>query len=60
MQTTERLTRDEDAALRRLHFFELFGASLAPAYKELKISLLERDLRHTIREPFEIGVLQAA
>jgi hypothetical protein len=57
METLERLTRDEDGQLRRLHFFERCGARLAPSLKELKQSLRIRDLRATIREPFESRVL---
>lgn len=53
MQTCVRLTHDEDGVLRRLHFFEQNGALLAPAFRELKRTLRARDLRATIREPFE-------
>lgn len=46
--------------LRRLHFFEQSGASLAPQFVDLKLSLLARDLRQEIREPFELQVLHSA
>ena len=59
-QTLERLTHEEDGMLRRLHFFEQSGASLAPPFVDLKLSLLARDLRHEIREPFELQVLHSA
>lgn len=60
MQTAERLTREEDGMLRRLHFFEQFGAMLAPAMRMLKESLMARDLRQSIREPFEGRVVWPA
>ena len=60
METLERLTRDEDGMLRRLHFFETSGARLALPYRSLKHSLVVRDLRKTIREPFEGRVTDAS
>lgn len=60
MDTMVRLSHEEDGMLRRLHFFEQFGARLAPPMRSLKQSLLARDLRHTIREPFELRVLSSA
>jgi hypothetical protein len=47
----ERLTRDEDGMLRRLFFFELAGATLAPELRVLKAELRARDQRETVREP---------
>lgn len=55
-----RLSHEEDGMLRRLHFFEQFGVRLAPSMRSLKQSLLARDLRHTIREPFESRVISSA
>jgi hypothetical protein len=47
----ERLTPDEDGMLRRLFFFELSGATLAPDLRVLKAELRARDQRETVREP---------
>lgn len=55
MQTTTRLSREEDGVLRRLHFFETNGAELAPRFRALKQSLRARDLRTTVRDPFELA-----
>jgi hypothetical protein len=52
-----RLTHEEDGQLRRLHFFEVSGARLAPAAKEMKQELRARDFRHTVREPFDGRVI---
>lgn len=48
-----KLTPDEDATLRRLHWFERFGADLSPSLKVVKASIRSRDLRSTIRDPDE-------
>lgn len=45
------MTSEEDATLRRLHWFERFGAELAPAFRVLMASIRKRDKRATIREP---------
>jgi hypothetical protein len=37
--------------LRRLFFFELAGATLAPELRVLKAELRARDQRETVREP---------
>lgn len=51
--TTERLTRDEDGALRRLHFFEGLGVVLSDDYATVKQTLLQRDRRDQVRPPFD-------
>lgn len=51
--TTERLTPDEDAALRRLHLFEGLGVVLTDDYATVKQALLERDRRERVRPPFD-------
>ena len=53
MPIAERLSREEDAELRRLHFFEVLGARLSEDMHELKESLRGRDTRDDIREPEE-------
>lgn len=45
------LTPEEDGVLRRLHFFEMNGLSLALPMKQLKAELRARDKRAEIREP---------
>ena len=45
------LTPDEDAILRRLHYFETTGISLAEPMRVLKNELRARDQRAEIREP---------
>lgn len=57
METMVRLSHEEDGMLRRLHFFEMFGARLAPSMRALKQSLQARDLRSEIREPFDGRVI---
>lgn len=47
----ERLNADEDAALRRLHWFELLGCELSNALRTLKDGFRNRDRRTHIREP---------
>ncbi len=46
-----RLSEDEDAALRRLHFFERLGAVLSADVRRFRDELRARDLRDEIREP---------
>jgi hypothetical protein len=46
-----RLSEDEDAALRRLHFFERVGAVLSADMQGFKDELRARDLRDVVREP---------
>ena len=48
----ERLSPEEDGALRRLHWFEQLGCDLSSAVRTLKEGLLGRDRRTEIREPF--------
>ena len=45
------LTREEDGVLRRLHYFETTGISLAMPMQLLKAELRARDQRSEIREP---------
>lgn len=56
MDTLIRLDHHEDGQLRRLHWFELSGAQLAAPLRALKAELRARDLRRTIRDPWERGV----
>jgi hypothetical protein len=51
MDSSERLTPAEDAELRRLHWFERVGCSLADSLSTIKESIRARDMRATIREP---------
>ncbi len=46
-----KLTPEEDAELRRLHFFEQTGNQLAPAVAVIKDSIRARDRRDEIRPP---------
>jgi hypothetical protein len=45
------LTPEEDGVLRRLHFFETTGISLAEPMRLLKAELRAKDQRAEIREP---------
>ena len=47
----ERLGPEEDAALRRLHWFETLGCELSNALRALKDSFRSRDRRAEIRDP---------
>jgi hypothetical protein len=47
------LTAEEDAHLRRLHYFEQVGAVLSPVFRELKGDYLARDRRNFVRAPTE-------
>ena len=49
----QKVTPEEDATLRRLHWFERFGADLAPSLKIVKASIRARDKRAYIRDPDE-------
>ena len=51
-----RLTPEEDAVLRRLHWFEEFGVELTPRVDSLKSSIRERDKRIEIREPPDVVI----
>jgi hypothetical protein len=46
-----KLTEDEDAELRRLHWFEGLGCHLSDALATLKSNIRSRDRRMFIREP---------
>ena len=47
----ERLAPEEDAALRRLHWFEQLGCELSNALRNLKDSFRSRDRRTEVRDP---------
>jgi hypothetical protein len=47
----DRLDPEEDAALRRLHWFETLGCELSNAASNLKDSFRRRDRRTEIRDP---------
>lgn len=49
----QKVTPEEDATLRRLHWFERFGAELAPSLRVVKASIRARDKRAYIRDPDE-------
>lgn len=49
----EKVTPDEDQALRRLHYFEEVGAELAPEVKDVKEEIRKKDKRIEIREPHD-------
>jgi hypothetical protein len=48
---SERLSPEEDAALRRLHWFETLGCELSNALHNLKDNFRSRDRRTEIRDP---------
>jgi len=50
------MTPEEDATLRRLHWFERFGVDLSPQLRVVKASIRARDKRAYIREPDERGI----
>ncbi len=59
MQTVvERLTREQDGILRRLHFLEQLGAQLSPPMQLLKAEIRSSDQRAQIREPEEKDVIR--
>lgn len=58
--TLDRLTPEQDAQLRRLHFFELMGGTLSPEMRSLKAELRARDRRIEIRLPEEGQILAFA
>ncbi len=47
----ERLTPDEDQAMRRLYWFETLGCELSSALRNLKDNFRSRDRRAAVREP---------
>lgn len=49
--TDRRLSAFEDGLLRRLCFFEMSGATLAPPMRVLKAELRTRDQRAVVRDP---------
>ena len=52
----DKLTPDEDATLRRLHWFERFGAELSPGMRVVKAGIRSRDKRGVIREPVDTAL----
>ena len=54
--TEEKLTSEEDALLRRLHWFESLGIELSPERRALLTSIRARDKRTVIRDPDDIVV----
>lgn len=54
-----RLTAEEDGILRRLHYFEVNGISLAIPMQTLKAELRARDQRLEIRQPIVASVVMA-
>jgi hypothetical protein len=48
---SDKISPDEDATLRRLHWFERFGAELAPPLRVMKHAIRSRDKRSEIRDP---------
>lgn len=48
------LTPDEDALLRRLHWFESLGIELSPERRALLTSIRARDKRTVIRDPGDV------
>ena len=49
-----RLTPDEDAALRRWHYFHTLGFTLSQPVDQLRASLRARDKRVEIRESCDV------
>lgn len=54
---TPNLSREEDAILRRLHWFERFGIELSPAWRVMKALIRSRDKRSLIRDPHEVTLI---
>jgi hypothetical protein len=50
-RVSDKLTPEEDATLRRLHWFEKFGVELAPGVRVVKATIRSRDKRSVIRDP---------
>ena len=53
----ERVTPEEDAELRRLHWFERMGFELSAPVRAVKTSIRARDKRAVIREPEDAATL---
>ncbi len=47
------VTPDEDALLRRLDYFQRSGAVLAPELDRVARAIRVRDLRRSVRAPFD-------
>jgi hypothetical protein len=54
---SERVTPEEDAELRRLHWFERLGCELAAPVRAVKTSIRSRDKRAVIRDPEDAATL---
>ena len=54
---SDKLTPEEDAELRRLHYFERFGCELAAPVKKVKELIRARDKRAVIRDPQDAATL---
>jgi hypothetical protein len=53
----DKVTPEEDAELRRLHYFERMGCELAPPVRAVKSSIRARDKRAVIRDPEDAATL---
>lgn len=56
METSDRLTREQDGVLRRLTYFEQSGLSLSADSRRLRQELRSQDFRTSVREPWEAAV----
>lgn len=54
---SDKITPEEDAELRRLHYFEHVGFELAPKVRAVKGQIRSRDKRAVIREPEDAATL---
>lgn len=54
---SERVTPEEDAELRRLHWFERMGCELAAPVHAVKTSIRSRDKRAVVRDPEDAATL---
>lgn len=57
---SDKLTPEEDAILRRLHWFEQMGIELSPERRALLTSIRSRDKRTDVREPGDDVVTEPA
>ena len=53
------VTPDEDALLRRLDYFQRSGAVLAPELARVVRAIRMRDLRRSVRAPFDFVTTSA-
>lgn len=54
---SEKITPQEDAELRRLHWFERMGFELSAPVRAVKTSIRARDKRAVVREPEDAATL---